>query len=138
VGTAPDFDGSVVVTDMGSGHFHMEAYNDFTLSYNPSLFTEGSNPEAVQELGDPIYAFIPSEYWPTYPLVKTTAIELKTQQATPRQVLDIPVYENSPDDYISINGNFTDDLNGTNIFIISKANLNVRDRQWNLTLTQIL
>lgn len=76
------------------------------------------------------------------PLIEVISNELGVQYSRPKQLIDIPLREMHDDEFLSLTGNLQDVLNQTGgnnrIFAISNGIFNVRDREWNLTLTEIL
>jgi hypothetical protein len=76
------------------------------------------------------------------PVIQLIGEELLAQYARQGQMIDLPVREMDAATYLDINGNIQDSYNQVanvnRIFGVSRALYNIIDREWQLTLTEIL
>lgn len=80
------------------------------------------------------------------PLLEIVGDELQNQGSRPKQLLSLPIIEFASDNTlpnVSLVGNFQDTLNqsssGINrIFAFNRGTFNVRDREWNIDLLEII
>jgi hypothetical protein len=76
------------------------------------------------------------------PLIELIGGELGAQYARSKQLIDIPVYETHDNDFLSLVGTLEDTLNqygGSNRkFGICRGTLDVKNRLWNLAISEIL
>jgi len=76
------------------------------------------------------------------PLIQLIGEELGGQYSRPKQIIDLPLREMHDDEFLSLTGNLQDVLNQTGgnnrKFAISNGTFNVRDREWELVLTELI
>jgi hypothetical protein len=76
------------------------------------------------------------------PLIELAAIELQTQYGRSKQVIDLPLRETDRDTFFDINGHLQDVQNEYNgspcTFVVARAGYNIREREYNLVLTEII
>ena len=76
------------------------------------------------------------------PLIQLISEELGGQYSRPKQLIDLPLREMHDDEFLSLTGNIQDVLNQTGgnnrKFAISNGTFNVKDREWELVLTELI
>jgi hypothetical protein len=76
------------------------------------------------------------------PLIQLVTTELGIQYSRPKQLIDLPLREMHDDEFLSLTGNIQDVLNTAGVnnrkFAIANGLFNVKDREWNLVLTELI
>ncbi len=76
------------------------------------------------------------------PLIEVIGNELGTQFSRQKQLIDLPLREMHDDEFLSLTGNLQDVLNQTGgnnrVFAISSGLFNVREREWDLVLSELV